>query len=133
MNRRNAVAPDRRASWPLVAGIAALLGMAAGVAGCLGGAQPVPPAVDPAIRADAGSGPIGDAGATAVDAGVPPPEVDLDDFAEDVRRAPPPFDPRPGWPIGWRPGDFGPPSTSSDAGVPSPAPASEGVDGPDGS
>jgi hypothetical protein len=118
----------------VVAPLALLVSAVLGVTGCIGGAQPVPPAIDPVPRADAGREPTGDAGTAAFDAGSPnpPPEVDLTGFEDSVRGGAPPFAPRPSWPSGWRPGDFGAPSGASDAGTPSPAPASEGVDGPDG-
>ncbi len=131
MNTREAVAPGRRVR--VLAYVAGLVGLVVGAMGCFGGAQPVPPALEPPSVADAGRDVSGDAAPAAVDAGTPPPEVDLAGFEDDVRSGPPPFAPRREWPVGWRPGDFGPPSTSADAGTPSPAPASEGVDGPDGS
>jgi hypothetical protein len=133
VNRREGDVSGQTGRVRVVLCVVGLVWAVVGATACLGGAQPVPPALDPPPVSDAGFGPFGDAGAAAVDAGAPPPDVDLAAFEDAVRSGAPPFAPRSTWPSGWRPGDFGPPSPPTDAGTPSPAPASEGIDGPDGS
>ena len=96
-------------------------------AGCLGGAQPVPPAIDPTgTLPDAGTGMDATAGFGA-DAGraTPTPDDRLSDFAGAGAAA------ETGG-LGWRWPLFAPPPWVLDAGAPSAADAAPAVDSGDG-
>ncbi len=96
--------------------------------GCVGGAQPVPPALDPDFAAgrDAGPGAASTDGG-AEDAGAPAPLPDLD-LEDAVRGARPRLVPPAIGPRDWRSRDFAPPSPPADAG----APAAASTDAGDG-
>ncbi len=110
---------------PLISWSGAVLCCAS--AGCLGGAQPVPPALDPiGTHADAGDR-LDASGGFAADAGptTPSPDDRLSDFAGAGAAA------ETGG-LGWRWPLLAPPPWAPDAGAPSAADAAPAVDSGDG-
>jgi|GEM_PF-5996711 len=125
VRRAHTVTPRNYAPRSRALGLSALVVVAVAMfGGCIGGAQPVPPALesDPSVVADAGAsdasrGSFSDGGPSASDAASPPPENDdLADFAGEHSATPNVVDRATDH--GWRWYPFAPPAYFRDAGAP---------------